>query len=403
MNEHSIRVDIAIIGGGIAGLWLHNLLRRRGYSVVLVEQHHLGGSQTLLSQGIIHGGLKYALGGGLSSESEAIAGMPARWRACLNGHGELDLSGVTALSDAQYMFSAGSVASRMTTFFASKMLRGRIHKLSFDNFPSALRDPRFRGQVYQLDDLVVDTESLVDELARPHAEAMLRFDPERDQLEWDHEGLAALHLGGQRIEPECTVLAAGTGNEALLESAHRQGLADGLAMQRRPLKMMLVRHRLPHPLYAHCVGHGSKPRLTVTTHELGDGSRVWYLGGDLAERGADMDDDALIDYTRRELDELLPWLDFRDAGFAPVAVDRAEPRQQDGIKPDNAWAKRDRRLVVTWPTKLTLAPDLGERVAQLLHEGGWHPHHPQPEPLAGVERAAPGRPEWYRIFGVDHD
>lgn len=403
MSDDSFQVDIAIIGGGIAGLWLHNRLRRRGYSVVLVEQHRLGGRQTLLSQGIIHGGLKYALGGGLSSESEAIAGMPGRWRDCLAGHGDLDLSGVRVLSDAQYLWSAGSVASRMTTFFASRMLRGRIHKLRFDDYPSALRDPGFRGRVYQLDDLVVDTETLIRELTEPHAEAMLRFDPEHDQLEWDADGVAALQLNGVRIQPECTILAAGAGNETLLNAAHHQGLAEDLAMQRRPLKMMLLRHRLAHRLYAHCIGHGSKPRLTVTTHDLPDGSLIWYLGGELAEQGAAMSDAELTDYTRRELAQLLPWLDFRDADLVPLPVDRAEPRQDSGSKPDNAWARRDHRLVVTWPTKLTLAPDLGERVEQLLDDGGWQPRHDQPALPAALERARPGRPDWYRIFGVEHD
>lgn len=403
MSDDSFQVDIAIIGGGIAGLWLHNRLRRRGYSVVLVEQHRLGGRQTLLSQGIIHGGLKYALGGGLSSESEAIAGMPGRWRDCLAGQGDLDLSGVRVLSDAQYLWSAGSVASRMTTFFASRMLRGRIHKLRFADYPSALRDRGFRGRVYQLDDLVVDTESLVRTLVQPHADEMLRFDAERDQLEWNEDGVAAVQLNGVRIEPECTVLAAGAGNEALLNAAHQQGLAEDVAMQRRPLKMMLLRHRLPHRLYAHCIGHGSKPRLTVTTHDLPDDSRVWYLGGELAEQGADMSDAELTDYTRRELEQLLPWLDFRDAELVPLPVDRAEPRQDGGHKPDNAWARRDRRLVVTWPTKLTLAPDLGERVEQLLNEGDWQPRHRQPALPPALERAEPARPDWYRIFGVHDD
>lgn len=403
MDNQRIRVDIAIIGGGIAGLWLHNRLRRQGWSVVLLERDRLGGRQTLLSQGIIHGGLKYALGGSLSSESEAIAGMPGRWRACLRGDGELDLSGARALSDAQYLWSAGSVASRMTTFFASRMLRGRIHRLDRKDYPSALRDPGFRGRVYQLDDLVVDTESLVRELHRPHADAMLSFDPERDRIHWHASGVQALEVAGQRIEPDCTVLAAGAGNEGLLEQAHDQGLTRATGMQRRPLKMMLVRHRLPHRLYAHCIGQSSKPRLTVTTHDLPDGSLVWYLGGELAERGAEMSDADLHAFTHRELERLLPWLDFTRAEFAPVTVDRAEPLQQGLVKPDNAWAERRDRLVIAWPTKLTLAPDLGERVEALLAEANLRPRHPQPALPRTLPRAERGQPDWYDLFGVAHE
>ncbi|WP_370210050.1 FAD-dependent oxidoreductase, partial [Alloalcanivorax venustensis] len=89
-----LKPDILIFGGGIAGLWLINHLQQRGYQCLLLETGTLGGAQTLASQGIIHGGLKYALGGTLSSESEAIAGMPDRWRQAIDGQGPVDLSGL---------------------------------------------------------------------------------------------------------------------------------------------------------------------------------------------------------------------------------------------------------------------------------------------------------------------
>ena len=56
-------VDVAIVGGGIAGIWLLNLLHHSGYRVVLFEAEEVGCQQTLGSQGMIHGGLKYELGG----------------------------------------------------------------------------------------------------------------------------------------------------------------------------------------------------------------------------------------------------------------------------------------------------------------------------------------------------
>ena len=77
--------DILIVGGGVAGLWLNARLRRAGYATVLVESASLGGGQSVKSQGIIHGGAKYALHGALTGASEAIADMPRRWRACSTG------------------------------------------------------------------------------------------------------------------------------------------------------------------------------------------------------------------------------------------------------------------------------------------------------------------------------
>ncbi|MFN7609893.1 MAG: FAD-dependent oxidoreductase, partial [bacterium] len=51
--------DVVLIGGGIAGLWLANVLQQKGYTVALLEENTLGGEQTLASQGMIHGGQKY--------------------------------------------------------------------------------------------------------------------------------------------------------------------------------------------------------------------------------------------------------------------------------------------------------------------------------------------------------
>ncbi|HAD62653.1 MAG TPA: FAD-binding oxidoreductase, partial [Alcanivorax sp.] len=370
-----------------------------GYQCLLLETGTLGGAQTLASQGIIHGGLKYALGGTLSSESEAIAGMPDRWRQAIEGQGPVNLSGLRVLSETQNLWSAGSVASRMTTFFASRMLRGRIEKLKRPDFPSALADRRFKGQVYRLDDLVVDTESLLEVLTAPVRDRLLHFDPARHPLSWNQRGLEAVTLDGVRIEPKLTVLAAGEGNAGLLQDAQKAELFPSEAAQSRPLKMVLLKHRLGHRLYAHCVGTSNKPRLTVTTHDMKDDSLVWYLGGDLAEKGVERSDAQQLDAARRELDELFPWLDFADAELALMDVARAEPRQQGLAKPDNAYARRDRDLIITWPTKLTLAPDLGDRVEALIQERGLDagdPLGPVPEAL---RRADIGRPQWHRLFG----
>ena len=391
--------DILIFGGGIAGLWLINRLRARGFHCLLLETDTLGGAQTLASQGIIHGGLKYALGGGLSSESEAIAGMPDRWRAAIAGQGGVDLSGLRVLADTQNLWSTGSVASRMTSFFASKMLRGRIEKLKRDQFPSALANPRFKGQVYRLDDLVVDTESLLRVLVAPVRDQLLKFDPRRDQLQWGEAGLQAAVVDGVRIEPRLTILAAGEGNATLLADAQKASLFPRESAQRRPLKMVLVKHRLGHRLYAHCIGASNKPRLTVTTHDLPDGDLVWYLGGDLAERGVERSDAEQIAAARAELDTLFPWLDFSDARFAVMDVARAEPRQQSLAKPDNAYARRDRDLIITWPTKLTLAPDLGDRVDALVDQHGLTPGAAMGDLPDALPRATAGQPHWYRCFG----
>ena len=79
-TRNRIRVDVAIVGGGIAGLWLVTLSRAHGYSALLIERSALADGQTTCSQGMIHCGAKYALSRVLDSASQAIAGNRRRCR-----------------------------------------------------------------------------------------------------------------------------------------------------------------------------------------------------------------------------------------------------------------------------------------------------------------------------------
>ncbi|MDH3355689.1 MAG: FAD-dependent oxidoreductase, partial [Chromatiales bacterium] len=113
MSNSSATSDVVILGGGVAGLWTLNRLRQMGYKSILIESSKLGTGQTRYAQGIIHGGTKYALSGQMNASAQAVAEMPTRWRACLNGDGEIDLSGVKILSSHQYLWSTQKVTSRM--------------------------------------------------------------------------------------------------------------------------------------------------------------------------------------------------------------------------------------------------------------------------------------------------
>ena len=123
-------LDVIVLGAGIAGLWLLTRLRAAGYAAALIETDRIGAGQTRCAQGIIHGGTKYALTGKIGGASETIAAMPAFWRACLAGEGEVDLRGVHVLSDHQYLWSTGAITSRMSAFFASHAMRSRTAALA---------------------------------------------------------------------------------------------------------------------------------------------------------------------------------------------------------------------------------------------------------------------------------
>src|SRR5471032_1207469 len=386
-----ISTDVLIVGAGVAGLWLNARLRRQGFSTVLVERYGLGGKQTLKSQGIIHGGAKYALHGALSGASEAIADMPRRWREALAVKGELDLSGVRVLSEAHYLWSPGTLAGNLTSFFASKAVRGRVDQVNGDDLPPALQNPRFKGKVYRLAELVIDIPSLIERLADLAGDSLLAG----EHIEPLHDGneLIGLRVDGREIHAQRVVLSAGAGNADLLKAI---GLSQP-AMQTRPLHMVLVKGPSLKPLYAHCLGGGPKPRITVTTHPAADGQWVWYLGGDIAEaEGVAREPAEQIATAQKELGQLLPWIDLSTVQWATLRVDRAEPLQTGLTRPDNAFLAEEGRLLVGWPTKLALAPDFADRVIANLQRDGI-----QPGPSAALpELPKPpmGVPAWEQLL-----
>lgn len=370
-----IDLDVAIIGGGVAGLWLANRLHQDGYQIALFEKYALGGGQTMASQGMIHGGMKYTLAGALSGASEAIADMPQHWRQCLCGDGDVDLSSTRILSDHFYLWSGENVTSRLTGFFASKLIRGRVDAVADDRRPSLLRHPDFRGTLYKIGDMVLDVPSLVTNLARPLEHHLFQY-PEETLFHTTANGTLEMTTstaqGNVCIRARRFVFTAGEGNEALMQSLQ---IATP-AMQRRPLQQVLVKHRHLHRFYGHCLGTGSTPRLTISSHSTADGKMVWYLGGQLAEEGATQSAETVIATAREELSALMPWLDFSEAEWATLHVNRAEPQQQGLARPDNAFACRTdvaANVIVGWPTKLTLAPNFGNQVLALLKDDGIFP------------------------------
>ena len=386
-----ISTDVLIVGAGVAGLWLNARLRKQGFSTIVVERESLGGGQSVKSQGIIHGGAKYALHGALTGASEAIADMPRRWREALAGDGELDLSGVRILSQAHYLWSPGTLAGNLTSFFASKAVRGRVDQVKGEQLPPALQDPRFKGKVYRLAELVVDVPSLIERLANLAGDGLLAgksIEPLFDNNEW-----VGLRVDGRDIHAQRIVFSAGAGNAELLASA---GISVP-AQQLRPLHMVLVKGPSLKPLYAHCLGGGPKPRITVTTHPAANGEWVWYLGGDIAEAdGVAREPAEQIAVAQKELSNLLPWVDLSQAQWATLRVNRAEPAQSGLVRPDNAFLSDQGRLLVGWPTKLALAPDFSDRVLQALEQDGIKPAHAPA--LPELPRPPLGQTPWEQLL-----
>jgi glycerol-3-phosphate dehydrogenase len=392
--------DIAIFGGGIAGLWLLNRLRKAGFSVLLFESGALGGGQTHKAQGIIHGGMKYALQGVLTNEAHAMADMPSLWKQCILGKGELDLSGVPVLSEKHYLWAPNKFTSKLTGFLASTALTSKVEPLLKENYPSVFQHPSFKGQVFALDEIVIDVPVLVRELVKANQDAVFKIEPLCDEeLRFDDQGKlasATVYMSGKSVEIHAQqfIFTAGAGNEVIIKKLKH----PDIAMQRRPLHMVLVKTPFNCPLYAHCLGIGTRPRLTITTHHMQDGSTIWYLGGQLAEDGVGRDAQAQSKAALEELSALFPWLDFSTAEVATFMIDRAEPLQKGGLKPESSYIKTIENMMIAWPTKLALAPKLTSDIIQLLEKTNLTPQLFDTRELRSWPMPPIAKPVWEEAF-----
>jgi glycine/D-amino acid oxidase-like deaminating enzyme len=364
-----VETDIAILGGGIAGLWLLNRLRQLGFGAILLESNTLGGGQTHKAQGIIHGGTKYALQGTLTEAAAAIADMPRVWQLCLEGKGVIDLSNVPILSPYQYLFSTNKLAGKLAGFFATMALQGKVTPLESAAYPLVFQHPTFKGLVYALEEMAIDLHALIRELVKPNQDVIFKINPMQEtELQVDvNSRLISLEVKVAQSDPiqikaKKYIFTAGSGNEILLKKISH----PALAMQRRPLHMVVVKTDFTYPVFAHCLGIGATPRITITTHKAHDGKIIWYLGGQIAEEGVQYDSAKQTSIAKQELIALFPWLDFSNARFASFLVDRAEPMQPGGKRPDGAYLKEIENSIIAWPTKLAFAPKLADDIIHCL-------------------------------------
>ncbi len=365
MHNGPLMLDAVIFGGGAAGLWLLDKLRRHGFAAVLLEKDALGRGQTVGSQGIIHGGLKYSLKGLLTPSAQAVAQMPDLWRACLTGERQPNLSPTRLRAAFCYLWRTDTLRSRIGLQGAKAGLRVRPQTLPRDQWPEILGGV---GDVLRLDEQVIDPPSLLESLRRAHEAHTLKIDVQ--------DGLDIACRGAGHVESLCLrhpesgrrlalrarhiILAAGEGNAALRQAMQ----LDPAAMQRRPVHIVMARGELP-PLNGHCAD-GARTRVTVTTADTTPGRTIWQIGGQVSEDGVEMDTPSLAAHAKNELQAAIPGLKLEGVQWASYRVDRAEARTPGGRRPDTEFAGLEGNVITAWPTKFVLAPVLARRVLDLI-------------------------------------
>lgn len=415
-DDHPPQLDDLIIGGGIAGLWSLVTLRNAGRAAALVERSALGNGQSIWSQGIIHGGIKYALTGSATRAAAAIADMPRRWLDALAARGPVDLSAVKPLATSQVLWTTPGLVSRLAASAAAVAIRTAVDKLEPHDRPDPFNRTNVpRGvAVYRVAEPVLSSPAVLAALralalpaiARGRVTAITRAaDGALVTIHADEHALGAAH--GAPAAPPITlrarrvILAAGAGNHDLL---HLAGVpASAAPMQRRPLHMAVAIGPLP-AIFGHCLTASTLPRLTITTVPLGADRAAWLIGGAVAESGVARSTEDQLAAVRAELAECLPWLDLSRIELRTGRVDRAEGLTAAGNRPDEPVIVPLESLTAVWPTKLAFAPAVADRLLELAPPPRSQPRDPgaprtnagaiPAEPLTPLPTADVAQPPW---------
>jgi glycerol-3-phosphate dehydrogenase len=373
-TDHELKLDALILGTGIAGLWTLNHLTRLGYDVIAVEPRAIASHQTIASQGIIHGGIKYALTGSASQASRAIAQMPEIWRDCLAGKSAPDLSRVRVLSPHQHLWTTSGTLSRLMGLAASKVIRTGVTPLDAADRPASFASAK-NISVYRVDEPILDPHSLAQELSR--GQDIIRGDVRRLDREngyrihgeW-YKGKIDFDFRARKL-----ILCAGAANAQLQRELN---IPDPAPMQTRPLHMVMVRSPHLPELFGHCIAGDltDKPRITITSQRDTHGNVVWYVGGLIAESGVQRERDAQIAAAKAEVAHCVPWVNLDGAQWSTLRIDRAEGLTEKGERPDEPIIAQRGSTIIAWPTKLAFAPLVAQRIAAMLPPPT---HKPEPE------------------------
>lgn len=332
--------DIVIHGGGIAGLWTLARLKNLGYDALLVEPNAIGGVQTIASQGIIHSGLKYALSGKINALAREISAMPEVWRDALNGDGPVDLSKAKRAAETQYMMIPKGVMGSILKIGAKSFFGTEVEKIKW---PPEVSATGFEGTLVDMAEPVLDIPSVIRTLAEPY--------------------MSCIRKSADGVNARKHIYTAAEGNDK-----------SGIATQRRPLLMGLLK-KAPFPLWVHLVGASDKPMATITTHETKDGEIAWYFGGQVAERDKNENPDAVYDAMFEALKKYMPLTEINDAELAVLPIDRIEAKPGAGIMPDAPVIYNKDDKIYAWPTKLTFAPMMADKIAEELKAQDIRPSH----------------------------
>ena len=366
----TINTDVVIVGAGIAGLWLTNVLKNNGLNCILLETDAIGANQTINSQGMLHSGVKYALQGNMTYDMQAISDSQALllWQQALMGQGSITLTENCKLIDHQYLWSNSKVSSKIANFFVSNLLKSKVEKLTTNHYPLPFNIKQFTGSIYKLHETVLNLPTVLQELFVPIAKNCLKINNINLELAPDNSiNKFFIDVNGEQIllSAKRYIFTAGEGIKKFSDM-----FKNGPKMQVRPLHMVAVKSKLLPILFGHNIALQTVPTITISSHRTIDNKVIWYCGGQIAEDGINKTNLEQLVAFKKVLNFVFPWVEFNNSEYSwgSFYINRAESLQPDGKKPKTATWFELNNAIFAWPTKLVLAPMMANDILGYLQK-----------------------------------
>lgn len=362
-----------IIGGGVVGLWLLRDAIDSGLSAILIERSELGARQSGHSHAYIHQGHLYADRADLAEDLRDVFDT---WSDFLGQHDDVKIA-----EGSFFGFEDPLMQEHRQAFWGST-------NLPFEAAGSSrpLPDALLGGVVVSglwSPEVMVNGSALLNALADGLQDYMMRtaaHDKQRIQFHSDGGFVTAASIPGQNgrivVRPRVVVLAAGEENENLAIRAGAQRTTRGL-QQIRKAHMLVVRgsaDELP-PLAGVFPDVGP---LFIASRKV-DRDVIWLISDGRSEQMSSYSDHSRSDarwWVPRILEKIfqisptcsaareeLQWGVYE----APKSERTAE--SSDGLPHEDAIEMYGlENVFAAWPTKLTLAPAVSQRLLPILHQ-----------------------------------
>lgn len=362
-----LKTDVAIYGGGVAGLWIANHLNSLGINFLLFEPNSIGGGQTINSQGIIHHGGKY-----IGEKEKSFGYSTESWRAALSGKGPVNLSNVKVLTKQQYLWMTNRFINKNGHLLRTALaIKGIDYSRFSKNVKLISGLPDFDQEAVLLGEPVLSVPSLLAALSEPIQEKFMKGSLQGFEASaHKNKKNAIVNIDGQSysIDASSHICAMGANNAQYAKNLN----INSVETRYRPLKQIVLSGDLPE-FYGIGLSAMFHPTIAIVSHPQPEiGKNSWYIGGHLSDG---KNSEKANDEITSDLSKILRKNGFDLSSFKYSTHTNYAIRAEASMKNRKSSFRtpvicNSENIYLVWPNKLTNAPVLSSQLIQILEKQG---------------------------------